>query len=80
MSNGVNWVLAELCRTIVSQGGMVVLPQNSQLVMPNSGFCSSLLKIPGAPQITLSYGQKPDLMCGLHIMECESDSWVRNLD
>jgi len=82
VSSTVSHALSKLTHAIVSSGGTVVVPLNSQLVVPNSDFCKNLLENPTELTPTLSYGQhiftKPGGE-GFHVMETSSDCWVETL-
>lgn len=68
--------IAFIARTIVEQGGSVLVPEGDAL-LASTRFRSSVLGST-APHATLAYGQ-PLTKPGLHIIASETDHWVENL-
>jgi altronate dehydratase len=69
-------VLARVARTILDQGGSVLVPEGDPLL----GIMEFRRTLLGAmsPRATLAYGQ-PFTVRGLHLVQTDSDHWVENL-
>jgi len=75
--------LAQISKFILGCGGMVVVPQNSQLTR-NNNYLSEILdecscSMNGSVGPNIAYGQSPSNLHGFYIMETPTDHWVETL-
>lgn len=73
--------LSTLALLIASHGGLAVLPRNSPLLSSSLFVGSVIDQITdiGSLRPTLSYGERPTEIKGLHIMETFTDNWTETL-
>jgi len=69
-------VFANLARTVLGEGGTVLIPEGDPL-LATAEFKEGVLR-GVAPRATLAYGQSVRT-AGLHVVATETDHWVENL-
>ena len=78
LNNYTSKILSEVCKLIVSFGGTIVIPENSDLIS-NKTFAKNTFKTNNNDNpVTLGYAEKIDLGTkpGLHIMKNPTNHWV----
>lgn len=81
VNNSLAKVFGTIVAAIVKAGGYVVIPQNSGFLQNIQFLVAVDSSTPISPPVTptISYGQLPKKLEGLHVMQTMTDHWIENL-